>query len=187
MNSPSAVRAATPADKPEIWRLFRLLHKENGLSPMSERKVDYHIDRLLNPENIKADDAGPRGLIGVIGTPEHLEGVIMLAFGSQWYSDEITLDEYLNFVDPDHRSSEHSKVLISYAKFMVDQIRVVHCDLKLIIGVLSTQRAASKVRLYERQLTAAGAFFIYPAPDNIRPPTDLYHKVRGGVRHRKAS
>jgi len=164
----SVVRAATAADKKEIWRLFRLLHKENGLSSMSERKVDYYIDRLLNPENIRADDAGPRGLIGVIGTSEHLEGAIMLAFGSQWYSDEITLDEYLNFVDPAHRASNHAKTLIRYAKHMVDQLQPAYPTMRLIIGVLSSIRTRHKVRFYEGVFgTPCGSFWAYPPPDDV--------------------
>lgn len=178
MTCQSIVRAAVPEDKQEIWRLFRLLHRENGLSTMSEAKVDYHIDRLLNPQNITANDNGPRGLIGVIGEVGHLEGVIMLAFGTQWYSEEITLDEFLNFVDPVHRSSDHAKTLIAYAKHMVDQIRLTHQNLRLVIGVLSTKRAAAKVRLYERQLSVAGCFFVYPAPDNIESPSHLYRTAR---------
>jgi hypothetical protein len=173
MSSISTVRAAVPEDKEEVWRLFKLCHAENGMLPMSPRKIDYHIDRLLNPANIAADDYGPRGLIGVIGA-QKLEGCIMLGFGSPWYSDEINMDEYLNFVDPEHRSSNHAKTLISYAKYMVDQIRVAHKEFKLIIGVLSTKRTAAKVRLYERQLVPCGAFFTYPAPDNIDPPKHLY-------------
>ena len=89
MTSPSLVRSAIPEDRGEIWRLFRMLHKENGLSSMSEKKVDYHIDRMLDPANIAAEDNGPRGLIGVIGSIGALEGVIMLGFGTQWYSDDI--------------------------------------------------------------------------------------------------
>lgn len=175
MASQSAVRAAGPEDKDEVWRLFRLCHKENGQTSLCESKVNYYIDRLLDPGNITANDSGPRGLIGVIGPVGALEAVIMLGFGSQWYSDEITLDEYLNFVDPEHRSSEHAKTLIAYAKHMVDRIRSAsHPDLKLIIGVLSTKRTAAKVRLYERQLVPAGAFFVYPPPQNIEPPKHLY-------------
>lgn len=177
MTSESVVRSAVRDDKPEIWRLFRMCHSENGMLPMSEPKVDYHIDRLLDPSNIAANDFGPRGMIGVIGGRE-LEGAIMLGFGSPWYSEEINMDEYLNFVDPTHRASNHAKTLIAYAKHMVDQIRVKHENFKLMIGVLSTKRAAAKVRLYERQLTAAGAFFIYPAPDNIEPPSHLYRTAR---------
>lgn len=172
-NQPSIVRAATMADKSEIWRLFKMCHAENGMLPYSYKKTDYYIDRLLDPASISAEDTGPRGLIGVIGE-KHLEGTIMLSFGSTWYSDEINVDEYLNFVDPAHRESAHAKTLIAYAKHVVDVLREKNPTLKLMIGVLSTTRTAAKVRLYERQLTPAGAFFVHPAPENIEPPKHLY-------------
>jgi GNAT superfamily N-acetyltransferase len=86
-----------------------------------------------------------------------------------WYSDTWTLDEHLNFVDPAHRSSSHAKALISYAKHCADQIGI-----RLVIGVLSTKRTKAKVRLYERQLTPAGCFFVHPAPADVAPPTRLH-------------
>lgn len=174
MNSPSLVRQAVPADKAELWRLLRLLWAENAMCTISDAKVDHYLDRILTPPTDAAEDHGPRGIIGVIGPVGALEAVIMLAFGSPWYSDEITLDEHFNFVDPEHRASDHAKTLIGYAKHIVDEVRVTHHDFKLVIGVLSTKRAAAKVRLYERQLTPAGAFFVYPAPDNLDPPRNLY-------------
>lgn len=175
MTSPSVVRRAVREDKGEIWRLFRSLHKENGLNPLSEEKVDYHIDRLLDVRNIVNKDNGPRGIIGCIGPVGALEACIMLAFGTQWYSDQITLDEYLNYVSPEHRSSNHAKALIGFAKEMVDMLRPDHPELRLVIGVLSTVRTAAKVRLYERQqLTPSGCFFIYPTPENVTPPKALY-------------
>jgi len=67
MTSLSVVRSARPEDKSEVWRLFRACHRENGMLPIAEKKVDYYIDRLLDPINITAEDIGPRGLIGVIG------------------------------------------------------------------------------------------------------------------------
>ena len=163
----SVVRQATSADKDEVWRLFKLCHRENGLSPMNEGKVNYYIDRLLEPEKIRSGDNGPRGLIGVIGPIGALEGVIMLAFGSQWYTDQISMDEYLNFVDPEHRSSYHAQTLIDYAKHMVDLLLPDNPGLKLIIGVLSTFRTAAKVRLYERKLKVSGCFFVYPPIDEV--------------------
>lgn len=169
MTSPSVVRPAIADDRAEIWRLFRLLHAENGMFSIDESKVDYYIDRLLHPDSIKQDDTGPRGFIGVIGETGSLEGCIMLTVGSLWYSSDWTLDEHLNFVDPDHRASNHAKALISYAKHCADQIGI-----RLVIGVLSTKRTAAKVRLYERQLTPAGSFFIHPAPPDISPPSRLY-------------
>lgn len=169
MTSPSVVRPAVPADKAEIWRLFRLLHQENALFEISDAKVEFYIDRLLNPSAIRSDDTGPRGFIGVIGPVGALEGCIMLTVGSVWYSEQWTLDEHLNFVDPQYRSSNHAKALIEFAKDCADKVGV-----RLVIGVLSTKRTAAKVRLYERRLTAAGCFFIHPPPDNVSPPTKLY-------------
>lgn len=169
MPSPSIVRPAVPKDEGEVWRLFRLLHRENAMFNISEPKVQYYLDRLLHPERIAPTDTGPRGFIGVIGQAGALEACIMLTVGSVWYSDDMTLDEHLNFVDPAHRSSDHAKALISYAKYCSDQIGI-----RLIIGVLSTKRTAAKVRLYERQLTPAGCFFVHPAPSNVAPPARLY-------------
>lgn len=162
MNSPSAVRPAVPEDEPEIWRLFRALYDENALFTISDRKVQYYIDRLLKPETISANDTGPRGFIGVIGPVGALEGAIMLTLGSVWYSEDISLDEHLNFVDPAHRSSNHAKALIDYAKTVTDRTGI-----KLVIGILSTHRTAAKVRLYGQQLTPAGAFFVYPSPPGV--------------------
>lgn len=169
MTSPSVVRPARPDDRAEIWRLLRMLWSENAMFPISDCKVDFYLDRLLHPERIKPDDMGPRGFIGVIGQPALLEGCIMLTVGSTWYSEELNLDEHFNFVDPEHRASNHAKALIDFAKHCSDQIGI-----RLVIGVLSTKRTAAKVRLYERRLTPAGAFFIYPAPDDVSPPTRLY-------------
>lgn len=146
--------------------MLRMLCAENGLFGLSEKKVQYYLDRLLHPERIAKDDTGPRGFIGVIGPVGALEGCIMLTVGSVWYSDDWTLDEHLNFVDPAHRRSEHAKALITYAKTCADKIGI-----RLVIGVLSTVRTAAKVRLYERHLTPAGCFFVHPAPADVYPPT----------------
>lgn len=64
MTCPSVVRKGIPADKGELWRLLRLLWAENAMCAMSERKVDYYLDRILAPEN---ETDGPRGVVGVIG------------------------------------------------------------------------------------------------------------------------
>jgi len=141
---------------------------------IADHKVQYYLDRFLHPQNINAQDLGPRGLIGVIGEVGSLEGAIMLAFGTPWYSERVTIDEHFSFVDPAHRASSHAKSLIAYAKHMTDELRKVDETVKLVIGVLSTKRTAAKVRLYERQLQPSGAFFVYPAPDSIAPPKALY-------------
>lgn len=169
MTGPSVVRAAVPDDHDELWRLFRLHHEENAMFPLCERKVQFFLDRSLYPERLPPEDLGPRGVIGTIGKIGALEGAIMLVLGSPWYSEEITLDDCMSFVDPNHRRSNHAKTLISYARNMVDQIRKTHANFKMIVGVLSTKRTAAKVRLYEQQMTPIGVYFIHPAPEGFEP------------------
>lgn len=174
MTSPSVVRPAVPADEDEAWRLCRLHHAENGLFSLSERKVQAMLGRIFHPKKITRDDTGPRGLMGVIGPVGALEGAIMLVLGSTWYTEEVTLDDCMNFVDPAHRRSDHAKALIAYSKHLVDQVRIGHPDFKMIIGVLSTERTAAKVRLYSRQLDLVGAFFMYPPASGVKPLKNMH-------------
>lgn len=174
MTSPSIVRPAIIADEPDLWRLFRAHHAENALLALSERKVQYYLDRVLRPGEIAPDDCGPRGIIGVIGPSQSLEGAIMLVLSSPWYSDQISMGDCMNYVDPAHRSSNHTKTLISYAKQMVDEIRKAYSDFFMTLGVVSTKRTAAKIRLYERQLTPIGALFMYPAPVEMEPLKNVF-------------
>ena len=175
MTSASVVRPATPHDEIELWRMMRLHWAENALFPMSEHKVKFYLDRILHPEWIGAEDTGPRGLAGVIGPSHSLEGAIILILGSPWYSDAVNMDDCMNFVDPKHRHSDHAKVLISYSKYLVDQIRQGHPTFKMVLGVVSTERTAAKVRLYSRYLEEpVGAYFMYPRGDDVKPLKNMH-------------
>ena len=167
--SPSIVRAATPADQTELWTLFRLMHDETAIFPLDEGKVQDYLRRVLYPETIPPSDTGPRGIIGVIGAPSRLEAAIMLVLGSVWYSSAITLMDALNFVHPDYRNSNHASSLISYGKRMVDEVRKVDADFRMVIGIVSTKRTAAKIRLFRRQMVEAGAVFVYPTPPGHEP------------------
>lgn len=166
MTSQSIVRPAVPADENEVWRLCRLHHEENGLFPLSEKKVGFYIDRSLHPEKIEAEDFGPRGIIGVIGKTGILEAIVMLILGSPWYSESISMDDCMNFVDPVHRRSDHAKALIGYSKHLVDQVRIGHPEFRIMMGIVSTERTAPKIRLFSRQLELVGAFFTWPPLDD---------------------
>lgn len=155
--SPSIVRRALPQDFDGIWQLFRLLHAENALFSMSERKLNWLLERVLHPELIPEWDTGLRGFMGVIGAPgSQLEGFILMVVGSFWYSEDLTLEEYANFVHPDYRKSDHAKTLLAYARNVSDQIKI-----PLVIGIISNIRTQAKVRLYRRQLPEKGSFFVY--------------------------
>lgn len=157
--TPSVVRPATPEDYQEIWKLFRLLHKENGAFSMSDAKVDWVLRRVLLPELISKEDTGLRGYMGVIGpVGGPLEGLILLIVGSYWYTDELHLEELTTFVHPNHRRSKHAQALLNYSKHMSDAIGI-----PLLIGIVSNKRTEAKVRLYRKYLPEAGSFFLYNA------------------------
>ena len=167
--SPSIVRQAIPQDEGELWVLLRQMHRENGLLPLSEPKVQYYLDRVLHPEKISSTDTGPRGIIGVIGTASYLEGMIMLVLGQVWYSASVMLQDCVNFVREDCRQSNHSKELIAYRKRMTDEIRKSDPDFKMMVGVVSTVRTQAKIRLYRRQMVECGSFFLYPHDGESHP------------------
>lgn len=142
-----SVRLATLEDVDGLIEHCRLLHGENGLFGLSERKVAGLLDRGLRQEG---------AIIGVIGD-EAPEASIYLSIEQPYYSEDWHLMELWNFVMPPrtHRAG-HAKRLIEFAKYCSDEMQM-----PLVIGVLSNQRVEAKVRLYERQLEKAGVFFVH--------------------------
>lgn len=139
--------------------LCRTLYGENALFSMDDNKVRHFLRKAF---------ARDGAIIGVIGTPEHIEAAIYLLIGEFWYSTDKHLEEFFNYVRPEHRKSKHAQALISFAKELSDD------QLPLLIGVLSTERTAAKVRLYRRQLgEPIGAFFFY----------DTKHIAKGPAAH----
>lgn len=155
--SPSVVRKAIAADIPEIWRLFLMGHRENGIFPLSPQKVDYFLNRAIYPDQVLSNDTGPRGQIAVIGSPGKLEAIVFVILGSYWYSEEIHLEELIVYVDPEFRVSRHAKACIQWMKDTADDLGI-----KLITGIMSTDRTQSKIKLYDMYLPRIGAFYCYP-------------------------
>jgi GNAT superfamily N-acetyltransferase len=149
------VRLAKPEDEEEIMAICRQLHEENGIFPMSETKVRAKVHECLYQRG---------GIMGVVGEPGEIEAVICLTLGQAWYSDAWSLEEHFAFVLPNHRGSEDAKELVIFAKACAREL-----GLPLMIGILSNERTAAKVRLYQRQLGApAGAFFLVGAKTGQR-------------------
>src|SRR5882762_10992078 len=112
----SHVRVAAEADRTEIWRLFLSGHKENGIFHLAPEKVDFFLTRALNPHLIPHGDVGPRGVIGVIGQVGSLEGLVFVTIGSYWYTHDKHIEEFVVFVDPECRKSNHARSLIQWMK-----------------------------------------------------------------------
>lgn len=100
-------------------------------------------------------------MIGVIGPRGgHLEAITMVGIGQQWYTTQKHLEEFIVYVDPNHRKgTNHFQALISW---LWDQAEKT--GLPLINGILSNYRTEAKVRLYERlygKAGKAGAYFVH--------------------------
>lgn len=157
MSCQSVVRLAKPEDSQEVWRLFLQAHNENSLFRLSPNKVQWLMNRILNPASIPPEDNGPRGVIGVIGPVGALEGLVFLLIGQFWYSDDRHLEELIVFTDPEHRKSNHAQAMVQWMK---DQTQKT--GLPLLTGIMSNTRTEAKVRLYSRMLPKVGAFFFLP-------------------------
>lgn len=151
------VRLADRSEGDAIFQAVKDLHEENGLFVLSERKVWETLRRAFDGQEGIGDGRSVPTIIGVIGEPGKVEGSIGLEINQPSYSDEWQISELWNFVSPNFRNPPgRAKALIDYAKGISDKMR-----LPLVIGIASNKRTEAKIRLYERQLEKAGAFFCY--------------------------
>lgn len=162
MPSNSVVRIAGPDDFQECFRLFLQAHKDNGLFILAPDKIQWFLHRFLNPNLIAEDDPGIRGIIGVIGPPGALEAVCGICISDLWYTHEKHLADFLVFVDPEARHSDHAQALLAWMKRQSDLI-----GLPLMSGVVSTKRTEAKCRLYKRTLPKIGEYYFYPAQPQV--------------------
>lgn len=141
------VRLAVPSDADDIMDLLALMHEENGLFEMDYDAVREMVLNVLSGKN---------GIIGVIDGEEGLEAAVCLVIDKLWYSKTWCLNDVFNFVAPKYRRSTRAKSLISFAKSYSDQVGI-----PLLMGIVSNVRTEAKIKLLERQMKKAGAFFIY--------------------------
>lgn len=143
----SEVRKATPEDVEPMMVLLREMHAENGLAPLDGERVRQVLARGL---------VGHRAIIGVIRGKGVIEASIGLYVGNWWYSQHEHVEDLWAFVSEPYRKSEHAKSLLQWAKHASTLL-----ERPLLMGVLSNERTAAKIKLYERQLgPAVGALFV---------------------------
>ena len=145
------VRTGTPADVHKIMELGFMTVAENGMGKPNPEKLLRDIWPSLNLDG---------GIVGVVGD-ERAEAAILLRVEPFWYSDDKVLLERAIFVHPDFRAAKvgRARLLCEFAKRAAQNL-----GMPLVIGVLSSQRAEAKVRLYTRQFgEPSGAYWIYGA------------------------
>ena len=147
------IRVGMPEDIDEIMVIAVQAAEENGFLEANPRKLAEEIYPAL------CQDHGIVGLIGRKG--EAIEGIVVLRIGTMWYSDTPVVEEKAIFIHPEYRSAKGGRAtrLCEFSKKVSDTLGI-----PLIIGVLSNNRTAAKVRMYERQFgKPSGAFFLYGA------------------------
>jgi len=154
MTCPSIVRIAKPEDHVEIWRLFLHGFRENALFTLAPEKVDWFINRAINPQSIPEWDNGVRGAIGVIGPVGDLEALVFVVLGEYWYTRDKHIEEFIVFVAPESRKSRHVDALHEWMGQQVEET-----NLPLITGIISRTRTEAKCRLYRRRFEKVGEFF----------------------------
>lgn len=144
---PTNVRIAIRSDEDGIYNLMVEAHREQPIFELNEFKIR---------EKLRFCTDRKGGAIGVIDGPSEIEAYLIGELQRHWYTDEWHFGELSNFVHPEHRKKPHAKNLIQFAKWFAEQM-----GMPLIMGILSTQRTAAKIRFYERQITPCGALFVH--------------------------
>jgi hypothetical protein len=148
MSYPGRVRIAEQKDEEELMTLCRNLSSENAMFEVNDDKVRAMLRKAFNREG---------GVLGAIGEPGKIEGMIYMLVSTFWYSDQPHLEELFAYVVPEYRKSKNAVELMKFAKWCSDQ-----SGFPLVIGVISNERTEGKVRLYQRQFSKPiGNFFWY--------------------------
>lgn len=150
------VRLAVPSDEPELLHLIQIMHSESGWRPLD-------IERVRETLALSFERRG--GIIAVIGGPGRIRALLGLQIACHWYTRANHLEELFCWVHPEHRQSDYAKILINYGKKCSDEIsRDAGFKVPLLMGVMTHQRMAAKVRLYRRFFgIPVGAFFVHNA------------------------
>lgn len=150
MSDDVKVRIGTPDDLDQIMQLALQMHEEIGMVDINPQRILSEIYPSLHLDG---------GIMGVIGSPDAIEGGILLRISKLFYSDNDILEEKGVFIHPDFRSAKggRAKKLCEFAKKTSDRM-----GMPLLIGIQNDVRTKGKLRLYERQFgEPIGAFFKY--------------------------
>jgi len=142
------IRLAEVEDIPSLMALTQLAAEEDAQHPYDPEKVFNVVRRHYEKTGGLIAVAGPKG--------RPIQGYLIMIVDEIWYSPDYQLLELSLFVDPEYRKSTLAKQLMAFSKAASEGLK-----LDLTIGVLSNERTAAKIRLYQRQFKTTGAYFTY--------------------------
>ena len=156
LSTGSKIRLATAADEAEVITMVRLMHGESGLFSLDIDRVRETLSRAWERKG---------GSLWVIGQPGNIRAMLYITIDMAWYTRDTHLGEVFCWVHPQHRNSDYAKLLIQHAKECSDKTSArAGFKVPLMMGVLTGNRMAAKVRLYRRFFgLPVGAFFLHNA------------------------
>ena len=144
------VRPSVMGDFNDLLVLGREALSENriqGITPDEDLMYQIAVEAI----------EGNSAVVGCIGPVGNVEGAIHLAIRQFCYTKNVHLEELWAYVRPQYRKSRNGQALVEFAKDLAKELK-----LPLLIGILSTERTESKVRMYRRKLgVPSGAYFLY--------------------------
>lgn len=161
---PDNVRLATIEDEASLAELLRLDVAENAahIAPSNDGALFDFIQAATRDIN---NLGAAKPIIGVIGTPDHIEGAIFIELQRWFWSDQWFLQERLTAVRPDSRKTRHAANLLKFAKWFADTMSAqAGFRVYLIASVVGTREVDRKVALFGRTMNKAGGIFVYPNP-----------------------
>src|SRR5690348_3529822 len=135
----NVVRLARPSDFDQLFEICKIMHEEHSYHtfPFSDEKVKAELE-----SSIALND----GIIGIIGE-DVIEACAWLYYGqADWYTEASCLSERMLIVHPQfRRGTFHIRNLLAWVNATVEHFGT------LVVGVISNNRTAAKVRLYRRR------------------------------------
>jgi GNAT superfamily N-acetyltransferase len=144
------VRPAVMGDYNDLIAIGREALGENriqGITPDEDLMIQMAFEAI----------EGKSAVVGCIGPVGNIEGAIHLAVRQFCYTRNVHLEELWAYVRPQYRKSRNAQALLQFAKDLAKELK-----LPLLIGILSSERTETKVKMYRRKLGApSGAYFLY--------------------------
>ena len=148
------VRYAAPNDLDAMMEIGHMAARENGVGNVNVHKLLALMWRAVNHD---------KAIAGVIEGPTGtLEAITLLLIEEQCHSRDPVLVEQSVYVRPDYRSARGGRAakLTEFNKQLAMRL-----EMPLLIGVLSNDRTAAKIRLYERIFgKPSGAYWLWKPP-----------------------
>lgn len=192
--APSVVRLIRKGDEVAVFDAIILAHGDNGIFPVSAKKVIALIDAAVSEDST----SGYKPIVGIIEGVKGIEALTILTLDQMPYSDTWFLSELINFVHPDYRKSKHVHALMDFQmQFAQKMSKTIGTNVALITGIITRKRLEPKMRLFQRKYMQIGALFVYnlgkDTPDdlfnqrrveNLRPPAPVVEvKKKSGGRY----